>query len=93
MKGDLERPVPVAGARDRRRGVHPVSVIEEAEGEWMRRWGRISGEEDCVDVRALLCGLPQLAQQVSMTGKAAGPDQWLVEAWLLFPDPFVAELL
>ncbi|CAE7672255.1 unnamed protein product [Symbiodinium pilosum] len=98
------RPVPDAGSPIVQQAVHPVRVVAEAEQEWMRRWECDSSACNVDAVSRMLTAVPlypplrdwkpdlsgpmlfKVAK--SMKGKAAGPDSWRIEDFLLLPEDF-----
>ncbi|CAE7286667.1 unnamed protein product [Symbiodinium sp. CCMP2592] len=105
---DLKRPVPAATSGVLAQAIHPVRIVDEAEHVWMDKWGRKPSSHGCDAVSNLLSAVPALPMfqewlpdlsgaalrrvAMSMKGKAAGPDSWRIEDWLLLPDGFWCSL-
>ena len=100
----VSRPVPDADSSMLQQAVHPVHVVADAEQEWMRRWACDASACDLDAVSRILTSVPSCPPlqdwkpdlsgptlhkiAKSMQGKAAGPDAWQIEDFLLLPEDF-----
>ena len=97
LKVELAWPVMPATEVHRCKAIHPTRVLQAAEDDWMKLWGR-AGTTGLVP--PLLRDLPSLAEfewrpvftadallraAKDMAKKAAGPDGWTTAQWCLLP--------
>lgn len=92
---------PVAPGAAARTAIHPKSIIEEAEQEWVARWTMGSVDEAPVaDLLRKLPEVPSVTTEVQFTAdklrracarmrhKSPGPDDWMAGHFLALPEPF-----